>query len=521
MRIQTLPLAAALCAAHLAMAPAAAQGDYAFDKTSSGVLGANLTLEFGGAAPNKILLAMYSLNAGPTPLSALQPQDPRVLGVGTDEINGWFTVATGASGAGTVQLFVPNSTAFQGTLVHLQTLTVPGQGRIVDEISNKVVAQLGAAGSAETLPFSLATARAVGSVCADRDNDAGGGDFVFAGGGSGTLFSARGLNSSERVAFRSLTMVPGPTLTTARALASSVELADGRTLLVGGVDGTGAVLATCEIYDPAQNAFVPTGNLVRGRAGHAITQLPDGRVLVAGGTSDLTDATAALTNVLSSAEVWNPTTGTWTTTGAIGGRRLGPALATLSNGQVLLSGGVEVGFFFGLPVSAISTTACQFYNPGSGTWSAAPAMNAGRAYHQGQQVQLLDGRLLQNGGAFVPSLLGAANAGSLAEAETFDPTTGVWTSANMSQARALHSATLLPDGRVVVAGGAQGTLQAPVSIASTEVFDPTTDTWSAGPTLNLARAGHFAALTPDGLVLLVGGQGPSGATESAAETLHF
>ena len=116
--------------------------------------------------------------------------------------------------------------------------------------------------------------------------------------------------------------------------------------------------------------------------GHGITLLGNGRVLVAGGTSDLTDATAAVTNVTSSAEVFNPATGTWASAASIAGRRLGPALATLPNGRALLSGGVRVGFFFGLPVSAVSTTGCQIYDPATNSWSAAPAMGSGRAYHQ-------------------------------------------------------------------------------------------------------------------------------------------
>ena len=503
-----------------ALSTAQGVGDFDLDKTSPGTLGSNLTFDFDGAGANRILLAMYSLNRGPTPLSAVDPGDSRVLAVGTDEINGWFTLPTGATGAGTFSLAVPNLAALQGLEIHAQALTAPGAGRVVDEISNAVMLQLGAAPGSSFLSATLGTGRAVGTVCVDRDNDAGAGDVILAGGGAGTLFSATGLSSSEKLGFRDLRAGPGPVMTAARALAESVELADGRTLIVGGVDAMGAALATCEIYDPATNSFVATGSMAAPRVASGITLLADGRVLVAGGTTDLSDATAAVTNVTSSAELFDPATGRWTSAAAIGGRRLAPALATLANGRVLLSGGVSVGFFFGIPISATSTSSCSFYDPGTNSWSPAPAMGSGHAYHQGGQAVLNDGRVLVTGGVFVPNLLGAATAGPTAAAEVFDPVTNAWTSAAMAQARGLHTATLLTDGRVLVAAGAQGTLQNPISIASTELFDPSTNSFSAGPMLRIPRAGHAAVRLPDGLVVILGGQDLT-TTADTLEALHF
>lgn len=516
-------LPAALSALALAaLLPAqGGMGDFDLDKSAPGTLGANMTFAFDGAGANQILLAMYSLNDGPTPLAPVDPGDPRVLAVGTDEINGWFTVPTGPSGSGSYGLPVPNLAALQGLEIHAQALTVPGAGgRIVDGISNGVMLQLGAAPGSDFLTAVLGTARAVGTICFDRDDDAGAGDVILAGGGAGTLFSATGLATSERLGFRGLATRPGPMMTSPRALAESVELADGRTLIVGGVDGTGAAVATCEIYDPATNSFVATGSMAAPRVAGGIARLADGRVLVAGGTTDLTDATAAVTNVTASAEIYNPATGTWSSAAGIGGRRLAPALATLPNGRVLLSGGVAVSFFFGLPVSAVSTTSCRFYDPTNNSWSSAPAMGSGHAYHQGGQAVLNDGRVLVTGGVFVPNLLGAATAGPTAAAEVFDPVANAWTSAAMAQPRGLHTATLLADGRVLVAGGAQGTVQLPVSIASTELFDPATNSFSAGPMLGTPRAGHAAARLPDGLVIMLGGQDLT-ATADTLEALHF
>jgi len=495
-------------------------GDFDLDKATPGTLGTSLDLTYVGATPNKLGVLAFSLNGGPTFLSALQPVDTRFLSVGTDLIANWQTVLTG-TGSGTYSIALPNDPVFQGVDLHCQVLTARGQNRIIDQISNGVIAQLGQPATTKPLGFTLATARSLMAVVRDRDNDAGEGGIVLAGGGVGSLLSATGLQSSERYGFRDLERSAGPALTAARALAAAIELPDGRTLLAGGLDSAGNALASCEVYDPAIDNFVPTGPMGSARVGHGATLLPDGRVLVAGGTTTLADVTAAITSTLRSAEIYDPGTGSWTSTGNIGGFRLGPALHTLSNGQVMVSGGVQVAFFAGIPLNVASTTACEFFNPTNGTWSNAPAMRAPRAYHQDNQVTLNDGRLLLTGGALVPNLLGAANAAPVADAEYYDPASGIWTAANLGQPRAAHTATLLADGRVLVAGGGQGTLQNPIAVDSTEIFDPTTNAWSNGPALQSPRLGHAAFRTPDDLVVLIGGQGPTGATVTSAETAHF
>jgi len=120
----------------------------------------------------------------------------------------------------------------------------------------------------------------------------------------------------------------------------------------------------------------------------------------------------------------------------------------------------------------------------------------------------------------VPNLTGAANAAPISGAELYNPATNSWQTANMSAARALHSATKLADGRVVVCGGAQGTLTTPSSIDGVELFDPSNNSWSPLPNLTSPRSGHNGALLPDGTVLLVGGQGAS-ATLTTIETLRL
>jgi hypothetical protein len=113
------------------------------------------------------------------------------------------------------------------------------------------------------------------------------------------------------------------------------------------------------------------------------------------------------------------------------------------------------------------------------------------------------------GGVNIPNLLGATTAAPIAGAEAYNPTTNTWQTFNMPNARALHTATRLPDGRVVCAGGAQGTLLAPTSIDLVDVFNPATNTWSPANVLSQPRASHVAQLLPDGTLALFGGQGAS------------
>ena len=115
---------------------------------------------------------------------------------------------------------------------------------------------------------------------------------------------------------------------------------------------------------------------------------------------------------------------------------------------------------------------------------------------------------------------GATNAAPISGAEVFNPANGSWQTVNMPVARALHSATLLDDGRVAVCGGAQGLLTAPTSISAVHVFQPATNSWSSTPPLNGPRASHTARLLPDGTLALFGGQGAS-TTLTTVETLRF
>ncbi len=133
-------------------------------------------------------------------------------------------------------------------------------------------------------------------------------------------------------------------------------------------------------------------------------------------------------------------------------------------------------------------------------------MASPREYHTA--TLLPDGRVLVAGGG--------GPGGRLRSAELYDPATGTWTSAgDMIEPRYFHTATLLPDGRVLVAGKYFDNSTVPVTVKSTELYNPATGTWSSTGSMIEGRYWHTATLLLDGRVLVAGGQGYTGNLRSA------
>lgn len=507
-----LPLA--LCAA-----PLCAQSTFDLEKLTSARLGASLDLDISGAPPFALMLVVPSNTAGPTPLAALDPSDSRVLSVGTDLLSAATVKFADLFGDASYSLAIPNNPAISGVSLNWQAVQLALSSSFFGDLSNPVVTLTGPSNTGVIAPAALNAARAFSAVLTDGDNDPSGADVLVTGGGTGTLTSATGLASTELWNFRTMKFTAGPNMSTPRVLHSAVELNDGRVLIIGGADQNANVLSSCEIYNPATNSFSPTGSMGTNRVLFGAAKLDDGRVVVTGGTDTLdSNVVNVVTGVLRSTEVYNPSTGSWSGSQNIGGYRLAPALTSLPNNRVMVSGGVQIGFFFGIPTSASSTNNVQIWNNGS--WGGGANMSQGRAGHQYNQVRLNDGRILMTGGVDVPSLLGATNAAPISGAEAYNPASNSWQTVNMPVSRTLHTATLLSDGRVAVCGGAQGLLTAPVSISDVHIFNPGSNSWSGAPALTGPRASHTAQLLPDGTLALFGGQGASN-TLSSVETLRF
>lgn len=143
--------------------------------------------------------------------------------------------------------------------------------------------------------------------------------------------------------------------------------------------------------------------------------------------------------------------------------------------------------------------------PSNGSLVSVPAMSAARAAHTA--TSLPDGRVLVAGGF--------TEKGSAKGAEVYDPGTGRFSPLPpMITTRHSHTATLLPDGRVLIAGGyGEGT----TTLATAEIFDPATNSFTSTGSLVAARAGHVAVLLQNGRVLVAGGLGPGWHFLSSAE----
>lgn len=287
-----------------------------------------------------------------------------------------------------------------------------------------------------------------------------------------------------------------------RVGASMTRLADGRVLVVGGADASNTPLASAEIYDPATGTWTATGSLSLGaRSLHTATLLPlsGGRVLIAGGSPDPLPASTGL----STAEIFDPTTGTFSATGGLTVARMAHTATLLANGKVLLAGGRSSG-----PAGFQNTA--ELYDPNGGTFTSTGNLTTVRDSHTA--TLLSDGRVLLVGG------LSAAFT-YLNSAEIFNPTSGTFSSTgSMSTARINHTATLLNDGRVLVAGG---TATGGNTLASAEIYDAGPGAFSAPVPMSTAREQHTAALLSNGHVLLAGGYAgspPLGVLLSSAET---
>ena len=115
---------------------------------------------------------------------------------------------------------------------------------------------------------------------------------------------------------------PTGEMATARVGHTATLLPDGRVLIAGGYGSSGNVLASAELYDPKTGTFSPTGSMATVRDGHTATLLPDGRVLIAGGADAPDDGLAA--NILASAELYDPKTGTFSPAGSMATRASAP-----------------------------------------------------------------------------------------------------------------------------------------------------------------------------------------------------
>jgi hypothetical protein len=335
---------------------------------------------------------------------------------------------------------------------------------------------------------------------------------------------AHGFRATESMAF-------------ARGSHTATLLNNGKVLVAGGADANGNAIATAELYDPSTGTFSATGSMITARAHFAATLLSSGKVLVTGGldpsgnplaTAEIYDPStgtfSATTGVMkfvhashtatllntgmvlvagwgnATAELFDPATETFAATGSMVMARVSHTATLLSNGQVLVAGGIQ-----GSGTATTVLAEAELYDTVKGTFSAtAGVLTTARECHTASLLP--DGKVLVAGGL-------DSTGKAIATAELYDPTNQSFTltKGNMETARAFQTATLLKDGTVLVAGGSDGTS----SLATAELYDPNTGIFSPTGNMANARQSHTATLLNDGTVLVTGGT--NGAALASAE----
>ncbi len=297
--------------------------------------------------------------------------------------------------------------------------------------------------------------------------------FVF------TLWIGTALAQNARAQTGSFTLTG--TGVTAAWEAAATLLNNGQVMIVGGTTSGGGCVSTAELYNPATGTFSTSGrlNVCRGY-GFTATLLNNGMVLVVGGDG--------LQNA--SEELYNPTTGTFSTTGRLNTDRSWHTATLLPNGEVLIVGG-----FGNTPLSS-----AELYNPATGTFSNTGPLNSARDQHTA--TLLPNGEVLIAGGTN-GSLPGAA--GALAKAELYNPTTATFSyTGSLNTARYQNTATLVSGGQVLIAGGVSN----PTTIlSSAELYNPISGAFVYTGNLRDAVYGHTATQLNDGTVLIAGGPG--------------
>jgi hypothetical protein len=318
-------------------------------------------------------------------------------------------------------------------------------------------------------------------------------------------------------------------MTAPRSGHTATLLANGKVLIAGGE--AGFTLSTAELYDPVSGTFTPTGDMRAPRSLHTATLLPDGRVLIAGG-NDVPQSVIPTNG----AEIYDPSTGTFAATGNMIFGHACQQATLLGNGKVLILGGN--GANGRVPYA-------ELYDPATGTFAPAGTYASDISGFNGCQgavsALLPDGRvsiiwekadaeiydpdtgsftptrkpialsysdglptatLLTNGTVLVAG--GADDSGIHTSAELYDSLIGNFTATgDMTTGRTVHTATLLPDGTVLMAGGS---LSYGEELASAELYDPITGTFSVTGSMITAHQGkgHTATLLNNGRVLIAG-----------------
>ncbi len=311
-----------------------------------------------------------------------------------------------------------------------------------------------------------------------------------------------------------------------RSLHTATLLPDGRVLLTGGTNGR-TTLASAEIYDPATGSFRATGSMSKPRSRHSAVLLPDGRVLIVGHDGPGFEVYDPATGTFSrapvgsyqpwgsnaamlpdgrvlifgdNADIYDPRTGTADWLGSLGIRK---GFFWESTATVLPDGKFAVSALDGV----------SLFDPRGGSVRLVEKHDLGA--YAATVTRLATGRVFIAGGYEDQGYF----AFTKTQALLYDPRSGIRPSVkNMFISRGNHSATLLTDGRVFISGGVVEETSASGLVGEAELFDPTTETFVRGAFELEGRWDHTATLLQDGRVLLAGGYANSTSSLYIPET---
>lgn len=277
----------------------------------------------------------------------------------------------------------------------------------------------------------------------------------------------------------------------ARTSHTATKLPNGKVLIAGGFNGSES-LDTAEIFDPVTETFSATSSLSQRRRGHKAIAFDDGRVLVIGGYDDV--SIGSTTGIV---EIYNPGSGTWSGAGTFDGAAVvRHTVVKLPDGTVLTIGGYNGYRYYS------HRAAVYRYNPGTNTWQTMAPLQVARVSHTA--TMLPDGKVLV--------VAGSDTVISLTSTEFYDPYAGANGQSVLGNpvdiGGRLHTATLMPNGNVLVAGGydyPNPFVNPAVAVAKAQLFDRSTGTWSNVGPMTAARGAHTATLLPSGGVLIAGG----------------
>lgn len=288
-------------------------------------------------------------------------------------------------------------------------------------------------------------------------------------------------------------------------------LPDGRVFIALGIGRGICCLDDSYIYNPATNTYTAVADAPVYAQNHATILLPDGRLMVISGDNN---------GLLISSMIYDFATNAWTYGPSMSHLRSNHTAVTMNTGKTLIVGGSRPPELYdpvanafslasstGAPTNADSATllpdgrvlvltgnAVTIYDPASDTWTAGAAMSVARWQHAA--VLLADGRVLVTGGG-----------NAMSSAEIYDPAANSWAAAaSMTYPQRGGTATRLLNGTVLVVSQAYNDFGEPTSgPAKAQIYNPTTNSWSAAPDMNFAHTDFTATLLPNGAVFVLGG----------------